>query len=151
MRVAIAIGVATLISAAAWAGTAAEDGLGEKLVGTYAYVSGKRGDADVEKAHLAGKVRITKDTIALVGEAGEEEFVIPYKLEPEKDGKAKLSLEITKAVLAEAVGSKAKGLVKLEGDTVTLIYDYEEGSEPDDFEPDGPMQHLFVLKRQGDK
>lgn len=150
MRAAIAIGVAALVSTTALAGPA-EDTLGEKLLGTYAYVSGKRGDEAVEKERLTGKVRITKEAIALVGEGDEEEFVIPYKLEPEKDGKAKLSLEITKAAIAEAVGSKAKGLVKLEGDTVSLIYDIEEGSEPDDFEPDGPMQHLFVLKRQGDK
>ena len=50
-------------------------------------------------------------------------------------------------VIGKVAGSTAKGLIKVEGDTVTLIYDYG-GGEPKDFEPDGETQHLFVLKKQ---
>jgi len=150
MRTAIGMTLAVIVAASSWA-HAADDKLADKLPGTYTYVSGVKAGEEVSKDSLSGKVRITKDNIALISEGGDEEFLIAYKIEGEEAGRAKIALEITKASIAEAAGSKAKGLAKLDGDTLTIAYDYGEGAKtPADFDAKGAMQHRFVLKRSAE-
>ena len=145
------VSFALALLAVAPVATRADDTLADKIQGTYNYVSGKKGDEAIDKDRLAGKVKITKDTIYLLGEGGEEEFVIPYTFSADGTSRGKLKMEIKKGVVAEAVGSTARGLVKLEGDTLTLIYDFQEGRSPEDFTPKDAMQHLYILKRSAAK
>ena len=121
--------------------------------GMYTYVKGMRGDTEIPKEHLEGsKVEIEEGELALLSPEGKEEFEITYTIDDDSDPQAvKFSMEIVEAEMQEAVGSKAKGLAKMEGDTITLIYDYGDGADyPDDFEPDGDTQHLFVIKKTGE-
>ncbi len=128
---------------------AVDDQAAEKFLGTYTYQSGKKGDEEIPKDHLTGKVRIAKDAISLLSDGGDEEFVIRYEITPGEGNKpTKIKMEITKAVMQDAVGARATGLIAKDGDTVRLIYDYQEGRSPEDFKPDDMMQHLFVLKAE---
>ncbi len=138
--IALVLGITLL---APGASAARADELADRLPGTYTIVSGVRGDAAVEADRLAGKVVITRESITLDA-GGDGEFLIPYTLEPG----GKIAMKIAKAAVEGAVGSTARGLVKVEGDTLTLIYDYQDGRSPADFTPDDAMQHRFVLKRQ---
>lgn len=124
--------------------------------GIYTYVKGMRGDQEVPEQNLEGRqVEIEEGELTLIGPDGTDEFEIKVTMdgEPGEDGVGKFTMEITaSSAFAEAVGSKAKALGKHEGDTITVIYDYSEGAEhPDDFEPDGPTQHLFVLKKSAEE
>ena len=141
------IGLAALLAAPAVAMAQEED----SNYGTYTYVRGQRGDQPVPEENLAGQtVETTEDRIALIDPEGNESFVIFYTVDDSEET-IKIAMEIIEStVMEDAIGSQAKGLVKLDGDEVTLIYDYESGDYPDDFEPDGPAQHLFVLKKKGD-
>jgi hypothetical protein len=123
--------------------------------GIYEYVKGMRGDQEVPEENLKGrKVEIEEGELELIGPDGAEEFEIKVTMdgEPSEEGVAKFTMEITESSLfQEAVGSKAKALGKFEDGTITVIYDYSEGAEyPDDFEPDGPTQHMFVFKKVAD-
>ena len=121
-------------------------------IGMYIYVKGMRGDMEIPKEHLEGsKVEIEEGELALLSPEGKEEFEITYTIDDDSDPQAvKFSMEIVEAEMQEAVGSKAKGLAKMDGDTITLIYDHGGGDYPDDFEPDGDTQHLFVIKKTSD-
>jgi hypothetical protein len=123
----------------------------DKPFGIYTYVKGMRGDQEIAKDRLEGnKVEIEKDEVTLIGPDGQEQFEISYTIDEDKDGVVKLSMKIVESVMEDTIGSTAKGLAKHEGDTITLIYDYESGKHPADFTPDGPSQHLFVLKKVAD-
>lgn len=44
--------------------------------------------------------------------------------------------------------TEARGLIKVEGETVTLVYDYSaKGEFPEGFETQGESQNLFVLRK----
>jgi hypothetical protein len=123
--------------------------------GIYEYVKGMRGDQEVPEENLKGrKVEIEEGELELIGPDGTDEFEIKVTMdgEPSEEGVVKFSMEITESSLfQEAVGSKAKALGKHEDDTITVIYDFAEGADyPDDFEPDGPTQHMFVIKKVAD-
>ena len=136
--------------AEAEAGAKDDKPLAEQILGTYTYVSGKRGSDEIPNDRLTGTVEISKDTIKLLNAEGEADFTIKYTLKPgEGEKPATLDMEITKSVLDEAEDSKAKGIVKLEGDMLTVTYDYSGGT-PDGFDPDDDMQHMFVMKRNAD-
>jgi len=139
------IGLAVLMAPAALRA----DDLTDKFVGTYVYESGKNGTMEVAKDRLDGQsVNITKDTISLIDPDGKEAFVIKYRIKPGgKEDRCELEMEIAKSMLDEAVGSKAGGLMKKDGETVTLIYNVEDEAIPKDFDPK-EGQHLFVLKRK---
>ncbi|RUL88644.1 hypothetical protein [Tautonia sociabilis] len=124
-------------------------------LGTYSYIKGMRGGQQVPEEDLKGrKVELEDGELSLIGPDGTEEFEIKVTLdsEPDDQGVVKFTMEITESSLfAEAVGAKAKGLGKYEDGTITLIYDFaENASHPDDFEPEGPTQHLFVIKKVPD-
>lgn len=142
----LGLGLAVLLAPAA---LRADDKLAESLVGTYTYESGKKGTMEIPEDRLdAQTVNITKETIALIGLDGKEAFVIKYNLKPGGSAeKCEVEMEITKSVFEDAVGSKAGGLIKKDGETVTVLYNVNSEDIPKDFEPE-EGQHLFVLKRK---
>jgi len=121
----------------------------EPPYGTYTYVKGMRGDQEIPKENLEGNtVKIEDGKVTLVGPDGQVQFEITYTIDEEGEREATFTLEIVESALEEAVGSKAKGRAKIGDDgTITLIYDYQNETHPADYEPDGPSQHLFVLKK----
>ena len=121
-----------------------------KLNGTYKLISGKRGDKAVPKDHLDGIVRIMADTMTIYDKDNQEVYVISYKIDREGDPH-RLSMTVTRATRSEAVGSKARGLIKVDGDKAMIIYDYKGEDYPSDFEPKGDSQHLFVMERTTEK
>jgi hypothetical protein len=142
----LGIGLALLLPPAA---LRADDDLGAKFAGTYLYQSGKNGTEDLPKDELEKQtVNITKDTITLIDLDGREAFVIKYAIRPGgTEGRCELDMEITESMLDQAVGSKAGGLMKKDGETVTIIYNAMSEDIPKDFEPE-EGQHLFVLNRK---
>jgi uncharacterized protein (TIGR03067 family) len=116
------------------------------LQGTYKLVSGEKGDMPVPSNHLDGVVRITKDTMTLHDKDNNEIYVIHYETEPTKDA-ARLTMTVTRSSWPTAVGSKAHGLIKAQGNKVTMIYDLKSGEYPSDFHPKGDNQLLFVMER----
>ena len=121
--------------------------------GDYTYVKGMRGDREVDQEELKKYgVKLDESKLSLLAPDGTIEFEIRYVLDGEQGADQYLAtLTITKSVMEDAVGTKAKALSRVEGDTITLIYDYAEGADyPADFEPDGPTQHLFVFKKKAD-
>jgi hypothetical protein len=147
MRTAITLCLGLALTCTAVARAA--DDPADKFVGTYLYESAREGDQQLPKDALDGRaVNVTGDTITLIDVDGKEAYVIKYKAEAGDDeSRCKLHMQIIKAAMPEAVGSKAGGLIKREGDKVTLIYNPMDESVPVDFEP-GDGRHLFVLKRK---
>jgi len=121
-----------------------------KLVGTYKIVSGKKGDRAIPKDHLVGSVRIAQDTITLHDEDNKEVYVIRYSID-QLGEPYRVAMTVTRATRKEAQDSKARALIKTDGDRVTLIYDTKAQDYPNGFEPKGDSQHLFVLERMGKK
>ena len=148
LRTLIAPTVAALLCVPALA-TAQEE---NAYRGTFSYVKGQRGDQPIPAQDLEGStVRVEDGKVVLVGADGEDQFTISYTVDDSGET-VKVDMEIVKSIMAETVGSKAKGLVKVDDQgQITLIYDYAEGAGyPEDFSPDGATQHLFVLKKKAD-
>jgi hypothetical protein len=119
--------------------------------GTYSYVKGMRGDQPVPEEDLKDhSVKIDESKLSLIGPDGTATFEITYVIDEDKgEGHHTATLTIVKSEMQETVGAKAKALAKHEGDTITLIYDFaEDAAYPADFEPKGPTQQLFVLKKK---
>jgi uncharacterized protein (TIGR03067 family) len=116
-----------------------------KLVGTWNYVSAVKDGKKVPEDNLKkGVVEITKDNITLKSEDGN--FVIKYKLDPDTKP-CGLKMEITDG--PGGVGSKANGIIALDGDDLKICYPPMGGDAPTDFtSKEGSGRHLFVLKRK---
>jgi hypothetical protein len=56
-------------------------------------------------------------------------------------------MTVTNSSRPDSVGMKARGLVKVEGKTLTLLYDYKGEEFPSDFEPKGDTQTRLVMER----
>jgi uncharacterized protein (TIGR03067 family) len=118
-------------------------------VGTYKVISGKRGDKDVPKEHLHSSVRILRDTMTAYDIDHNEVYVLKYNVE-KGEPPHRVTMVITKSTRPDAVGTNARGLIKADGDKLTLIYD-EKGKEfPKDFTPKDETQHLFIMERTTD-
>lgn len=116
-----------------------------KVLGSWNYVSGTREGEKVPEAHLKGTVRFDKDKVIVPGEKGEE-FVMSYKIDGSKSPAA-IDLTIDKAPIKEAVGSKAFGIIAVDGDAMKLAY-VEGNTRPKSFESTKENKvHAFVLKR----
>ncbi|HEV3205112.1 MAG TPA: TIGR03067 domain-containing protein [Gemmataceae bacterium] len=114
-----------------------------KLLGTWTYVSGEKDGAQVPADNLkAGTVEITKDVITLKSPDGK--FVIKYKLDASKSP-SRIDLEITEG--PQGQGSKAEGIIALDGEQLKLCYPAMGGATPKEFKTkEGSGLHLFVLK-----
>jgi uncharacterized protein (TIGR03067 family) len=115
-----------------------------KLVGTWKLVAGvkdgqKMGEEDLKKF----QVILTKDQLTL--KADDATFEMKYDLDAKKKPIA-IKLEITKGPIGE--GSKADGIIELNGDDLKLCYASMGGDAPKTFEAkEGSKVHLFTMKR----
>lgn len=119
------------------------------LVGQYELVGGEEDGKALPKDRLNGVVRITADTITSYDRDNKELYVAKYQIRRDTN-----PWTITMAVAGGPdVGrgpSTAAGVIKLEGETLTLCYAPEGKDAPRDFKtrPDSG-QNLFLMKKTG--
>jgi len=120
----------------------------EALIGDYTFESVQIGDESVPLEKLkAARIHIGKDEITIMTPGGES--VVEYHLaSSEGDQPARIMLEVTASPKKDRIGVHATGLIMKQGNTVQLIYDLQKDRSPDDFKPDGPQQHLIVMKAE---
>ena len=121
--------------------TGTDDQTGEmKLQGGYTIVSGESDGKPIPAERIKGTtVRFTKDRIVTTDKDKKEVYVATYTLDgTKKPCVIKMKAEVPKE-------GEATGLVKKEGDTITLIYNEPGGKVPTEFKA-GEKQNLFVLK-----
>lgn len=142
------------------------DGL-PKLEGSYVLVSGEKEGRAIPKEHLDGSViKITDKTIVGTDKDKKEFYATTYTLDTSKTPWA-ISMTTT-AVKKDAADKDAKkdaekgkdlkegekqsttGIIKVDGDTVTLVYALPGGKTPTEFKA-GEKQQMFVMKREGAK
>ncbi len=114
-----------------------------KMVGDWTIIEGVKTGEKVGSDHLKTKVKVTKDTFILEGDAGK--FVMAYKLDTAADP-VSVDMEIKKGPIPEG---KAKGIVWVKGDEMKLCYvPMAEGQRPAKFESTKDNGALFwTLKR----
>lgn len=117
------------------------DGKGEMMLeGGYTIVSGESDGKPIPAERVKGHVtRFTKDKIVTTDKDKKEVYVAEYKLD---DSKKPCVIKMKSTTPKEG---EAMGLIKKEGDTITLIYALPGGKMPDDFKTE-EKQNLFVLK-----
>jgi uncharacterized protein (TIGR03067 family) len=119
----------------------AEKAVAAPLEGGYTIVSGEKDGKPIPEAELKGSVlRITADKIVGTDKDRKEFFAATYTLDTKKEPWV-IRMKSTAPKEAEAVG-----LVKKDGDTVTLVYALPGAEAPKEFKTKD-RQHLFVLKR----
>ena len=151
MRAAIVFGLSLGIGLSAGLAQAQEtgqkeQGIAAKIIGTYKLVSGNNGGKEIPKEQLNGQVRIAKDVMTTYDADNKEVYVVRYNIEREGEP-ARIGMTVTSSSRPDAVGTKARGLVKVEGNKLTLIYDYKGEEFPSDFEPKGDSQNRLVMER----
>jgi uncharacterized protein (TIGR03067 family) len=138
-----------------------------KLDGTYVLVSGEKEGQAIPKERLDGSmIKITDTTIVGTDKDKKEFYATTYTLDTSKTPWA-ISMTAT-AVKKDAADKDAKkdaetgkdlkggekqsaaGIIKVDGDTVTLVYALPGGKTPTEFKA-GEKQQMFVLKREGEK
>lgn len=139
-----------------------------KLVGTYTIVSGERGGKALPKDEFDGSVvKITDAAIVGTDKDKKEFYASTYTLDTSKTPWA-ITMTLSAVGDAKDKGEKkeaekgkegdkggkgaqtASGLIKMDGDTVTLIYALPGAKTPTDFKT-AENQQLFVLKKSDAK
>jgi len=139
MRTTLTLGLAMALGALVAADEKKFDAA--KVEGTWEFKSGEKNGTKVEADALKGKVKITKDMIAM-GD-GDMHFEFKYTVDA-KASPAAIDMEMTKSPFG--AGAKAKGIIEVDGDELKLCYNPTEGGDrPTKF--DGAKAHLFVLKK----
>ena len=99
-----------------------------KLVGSYKLVGGMTAGKEMKEEAKKAPVTITKDKITMKGD--QMTFVFSYKL----DADAKPVTIDMETLEPDAVkGSKSKGIIKMDGNKVTIAYDPQGMKTPMDF------------------
>lgn len=139
---ALVVAVAVATGAAVAADEKAFDAA--KLAGTWKLTEGTKGGEKADVAGLKEGAVFTKDTITLKNDMGT--FKFKYSVDA-KASPATIDLEITEPEGFK--GTKSQGLVKLDGDTLTLIYATEpDAKRPTKFESTKENKYyLWVLKK----
>ena len=120
---------------------AEEDKALARLEGSYTIVSGEEGGTAVPAQHLKGSiVRITPTEIVSTDANKKEVFAATYKLDTKKKPWV-INMKSTKPKEGDATG-----LIKKDGDTVTVVYSLPGVPAPTEFKTKEKGQHLFVLK-----
>jgi uncharacterized protein (TIGR03067 family) len=117
------------------------------LEGTYTIVSGEKAGKAIPEAEIKGSVvKFTGDKILGTDKDKKEFFSATYTLDATK------TPWVISMTSKEPKEAKATGLVKKEGDTITIVYALPGGEAPKDFKTKEGQQ-LFVLKstNKGDK
>ncbi|WP_439627100.1 TIGR03067 domain-containing protein [Gemmata sp.] len=136
----VAFLVAGTLALVATAARAEDKKAAKSLEGTFMLVSGEKdGKAIPEERIKGGMVRFTADKITGTDKDKKEFFAANYTLDTTKTPWA-IAMKSTAPKSADAVG-----LVKKDGDTLTIVYALPGGEAPKEFKA-GPNQHLFVLK-----
>jgi uncharacterized protein (TIGR03067 family) len=132
---------AALVGFVLGAAAVADDKAAPKLVGGYTLVSGESGGKAIPAEKIAGAtVRFTADKIVTTDKDKREIYVASYTLDTSKTPHViRMKSEVPKD------GSEATGIIKKEGDTVTLAYTVRGGEPPAEFKT-REGQNLFVLK-----
>ena len=115
------------------------------LEGGYTLVSGEKDGKAIPEADIKGAlVRITDTNIVGTDKDKKELFAGTYTLDT---GKTPWTMTMTSK---DKSGKEvtAQGIVKKDGDTVTIIYALPGGEAPKEFKTKD-RQHLFVLKNTG--
>lgn len=134
----------------------ATDGSSEakKLVGIYRIASGTMGEQAIPQERLEGTVRWGINSISGYDEDKNELYASTYQLDTTTEP---WEIKLVGTMVpsqgdedpqqdAEVKRFESQGLVKQEGDKVTLIYSTKDGIAPDDFEP-GEDEHKFVFEK----
>ncbi len=136
----LAASTLTLALVPSWSVRAEDKPTAKSLEGGYTLVSGEKdGKAIPEERIKGGTVRFTGDKITGTDKDKKEFFAATYTLDTAKKPWV-IQMKSTSPKEAEATG-----LIKKEGDTITIIYALPGGEAPKEFKT-GPKQHLFVLK-----
>jgi uncharacterized protein (TIGR03067 family) len=123
------------------------------LNGTYAITSGEEEGKAVPKERIEGAMIIFTDkTVAGTDKDKKEFFSATYALDTSKSPWAITMTNASRGAApakddkkpAEAMTSA--GLIKVDGDTVTIIYALPGGKPPTEFKT-GDKQQMFVMKR----
>jgi len=122
-----------------------EDKAAKSLEGGYTLVSGEKDGKPIPEERIKGGiVRFTGDKITGTDKDKKEFFAANYTLDTAKKPWV-IQMKSTSPKEADATG-----LVKKEGDTITIIYALPGGEAPKEFKT-GAKQHMFVLKNLNKK
>jgi uncharacterized protein (TIGR03067 family) len=135
--------VALAVGLAACAGLAARADDKIDLAGTYAVTGGKKEGKDIDEKAKKAKYTATADTFTI--EAGDQKFVVGYKLKP---GTTPLEIDMSIASGPDATNVKgipAVGIVEVKGGTLKLAYTLDKEKRPKDFE--GKTGFLIEMKK----
>jgi uncharacterized protein (TIGR03067 family) len=112
-----------------------------KLEGDYTIVSGEEDGKPVPAEHIKGSiVRFTKDEIISTDREKKAVFAAKYILDTSKKPWV-INMKSTKPKEGDATG-----LVKTDGQTVTIVYSLPGVPAPTEFKTKEKGQHLFVLR-----
>ncbi len=116
-----------------------------KLEGRYTIVSGEKDGKAIPEGDIKGSIVVfTADKIVGTDKDKKEFFASSYVLDAaHKPWLIKMKSNSPKE-------AEAMGLIKQDGDTVTLIYALPGGDAPQEFKTKD-KQHLFVLKKTAGK
>lgn len=113
-----------------------------KLEGKYMIVSGEEDGKPVPDNRVEGAiVRFTPKEIVSTNKDKTEVFAATYTLDTTKKPWA-IKMKSTKPKEGDATG-----LIKQEGDTLTLVYSLPDVPAPTGFKTKEKGQHLFVMKK----
>jgi uncharacterized protein (TIGR03067 family) len=121
----------------------------QNLVGNYTLVDGKTGGRAIPDAQLNGRVTITPEVMTTFDRENKEVYVLKYRVEPGEPA-GRITMTVARSSQPNAVGSTARGLFRLEGEQLQIIYDYKNEAFPTSFDPKGENQNAFVLKRSAE-
>ena len=118
-----------------------------KLEGKWKITEGTKSGTKVEEANLKGEVIITKDSVTI--KSPDMTHVMSYKLDTSKSP-VQIDLEGKEG---PAAGSKAEGIISLDGDTIKFAYTTNipgfDGKRPEKFEsPKDSKVFYFVMKKE---
>lgn len=123
----------------------------KQLIGAYTFVSGEKDGAPIPAERLRDHVgMISEDRFVVSDRDKKELYAASYKVDTTQKGDhGGYAIAMTTTVGPDgAEGQRAAGLIKIDDQTVTLVYTYDGGPAPTEFKtkPDG-KQNLFVLKK----
>ena len=112
------------------------------LVGVYQITAGEHaGKAIPAKELQVDRVSFTEEAITVVDKSAKKVYAATYKL----DG-AKEPAHIHMVSIEPKKGQAAEGLIRRQGDTVTVIYALPGGAAPTDFKTQ-EKQQMFTLQK----
>ena len=153
-RTTLSLGLATLltIGTAAFADDAPkanQSGAPADLIGGYTIVSGEKyGEKEPAERIEGTTVRFAEDAIVVLDKEKKEVYAQTYKVDTSKTPwTITMKSKITPYTAKSGKEEETKGLIKKDGDTVTLIYAAPGGDMPTEFKTK-EKQLMFVMKNE---